>query len=460
MLAQRWREIEALYHSACVLNLQERRAFLDNACGSDEALRHEVESLLANEELAEAFLETHGPELVGKELEARIPANTRIGPYVVLEFLRAGGMGEVYKARDTRLERTVAIKFLPLTFSLDRSALDRFQREARAASALNHPHICTLHDVGDHEGRPFLVMEFLEGQSLKDRIAGKPVPLRELLEIAMQTADGIQAAHAKGIVHRDVKPGNIFISAGGQIKILDFGLAKRSGEGGAVGANATTAIPASQAATTGITATGPGSITGTLTYLSPEQARGEEVDARSDIYSFGVVLYEMATGQPTFRRETAAGLIEAILNEAPVRPSALHAIPAALERIILMALEKDRGARYQSIAELLADLSKIQQSETPRSRKAGRLFALAAALVVACVLTIIIFFRQPRGVIGVPELVQRQVTANANGDWVHNAAISPDGKELAYGDLEGVHVRVLETGEVRNIAVPPALCFR
>lgn len=162
MLAQRWREVESLYHSACELRPEERRAFLESACGSDEALRREVESLLANEELAANFLETHSPHVARRELEARIPPGTRIGPYVLLEFLRAGGMGEVYKASDTRLERTVAIKFLPHAFGADPLALERFQREARAASALNHPHICTLHDVGDHQGRPYLVMEFLE----------------------------------------------------------------------------------------------------------------------------------------------------------------------------------------------------------------------------------------------------------------------------------------------------------
>jgi hypothetical protein len=458
MLAQRWREIEALYHSACVLNLQERRAFLDDACGSDEALRHEVESLLANEELAEAFLETHSPELAGRELEARIPADTRIGPYVVLEFLRAGGMGEVYKARDTRLERAVAIKFLPRSFALDPSALDRFQREARAASALNHPHICTLHDVGDHEGRPFLVMEFLEGQSLRDRTDGRPIPVTELLEIAAQTAGGLAAAHAKGIVHRDVKPANIFITADVQVKILDFGLAKRTLEMHIP--CDTTESQANQTSTVSeMSLTRPGNITGTLAYLSPEQARGEEVDARTDIYSFGVVLYEMATGRLTFRRETSVELMQAILNEAPARPSQLTRVPAGLERIILKALEKDRDARYQSIAELLADLRKIREPKPGRFRKAALPIAGAAALVMASV-TAVMIFRPTHRLGGVPELVQRQVTANASDDSVHNAAISADGKELAYADLEGVHIRVLDIGEVRNIVTPPGLCFR
>ena len=226
MLAGRWREIESLYHSACDQAPEDRRSYLDRVCAGDETLRAEVESLLDNDEKAKAFLESDGLEGHQEGLKASVPAGEQIGPYLVLEFLRAGGMGEVYKARDVRLERTVAIKFLPPAFSQDPAALDRFQREARAASALNHSRICTIHDLGDHQGRPFLVMEFLEGESLRDRIAGQPVPIPELVHFAVQICDALQAAHAKGIVHRDIKPANIFVTAGGQIKILDFGLAK------------------------------------------------------------------------------------------------------------------------------------------------------------------------------------------------------------------------------------------
>jgi serine/threonine protein kinase len=302
MLTDRWREIETLYNSACERKPEERRAYLKSACGGDESLRLEVESLLAHEEPAANFLETHESTIPGNAVEASVSAGEQIGPYLVLEFLQKGGMGEVYKARDVRLDRPVAIKFLPRALAADPAALERFQREVRAASSLNHPRICTVHDVGEFQGRPFLVMEFLEGKSLRDRIAGEPLPIAELMGLAVQICDALKAAHAKGIVHRDIKPGNIFITAHGQIKILDFGLAKRSGEERAVAEAAV--LPADEqtvATGTGITVTRPGSVTGTLAYLSPEQARSEEVDSRTDIYSLGVVLYQMATGRPTFR---------------------------------------------------------------------------------------------------------------------------------------------------------------
>jgi len=375
MVAARWRQIESLYHSACGQAPEERRPYLKRVCAGDDSLRREVESLLDNEELARAFLESDQPEAPAAVLEPSVPAGQQIGPYLVLEFLRAGGMGEVYKARDIRLDRVVAIKFLPRAFAQDPAALERFQREARASSALNHPRICTVHDVGDYQGRPFFVMEFLEGQSLRDRIAGEPEPIPELAHFAVQICDALKAAHAKGIVHRDIKPANIFVlgeESGhpGQIKILDFGLAKLGTEPHRASGAAPQADP--DAAATGTMLTRPGSLMGTLAYLSPEQARGEEVDCRTDLYSFGVVLYQMATGRPTFHGETSGELIGAILRQTPVKPSALNpAVPAGLERIILKALEKDRAARYQSASALLADLEQFERSLTavPRTRR-------------------------------------------------------------------------------------------
>lgn len=376
MVATRWRQIESLYHSACEQAPGERRSYLDRMCTGDDSLRREVESLLDNEELAKAFLESDAPEGPEAQPEPSVPAGKQIGPYLVLEFLRAGGMGEVYKARDIRLDRAVAIKFLPRAFAQNPTALDRFQRETRAASALNHPRICTIHDLGDYEGRPFFVMEFLEGESLRDRIAGEPVPIPALVRCAVQICDALHAAHVKGIVHRDIKPANIFVlgeASGhpGQIKILDFGLAKLGAEPhSTAGATATLAEPGETPK--GTTLTRPGSLVGTLAYLSPEQARGEEVDSRTDLYSFGVVLYQMAAGRPAFRGETSEKLIDAILNETPVNPTVLNpAVPGGLERIILKALAKDRAMRYQSAAALLADLEQLEQSMTavPRTRR-------------------------------------------------------------------------------------------
>jgi len=262
MLQERRSEIERLYYSACELEPAARVAYLERMCGSDVDLRREVESLLE-------FLE-RGPS---QTPDTPIPSREQIGPYTILEFLRAGGMGEVYKARDTRLGRTVAIKFLPSVFAGDAAALDRFQREARAASALNHPRICTIHDIGDYRGRPFFVMELLEGQPLSERVSGKPVPVPELVDLAMQTCDALQAAHARGIVHRDIKPANIFLTTNGQIKILDFGLAKLVEENHSVATTIT--VTEAEIIASAITRTRIGRLVGTPAYLSPEQARGE-----------------------------------------------------------------------------------------------------------------------------------------------------------------------------------------
>ena len=376
MLAERWTEIERLYHSARERAPEERRSFLETACSGDEELLREVESLLLNDELATGFLESdeaaaHGPS---------VAAGEQIGPYVVLQFLRAGGMGEVYKARDTRLDRIVALKFLPRSFATDPFALERFQREARAASALNHPRICTIHDIGDHHGRPFFVMEFLDGQSLRDRMSGNPVPVAELLDLAVQIADALQAAHAKGIVHRDIKPANIFITAGGQIKILDFGLAKLGREP----RQPAPSLSETETTITSLTLTRPGSVMGTLAYVSPEQARGEEVDARTDVFSLGIVLYQMATGQPAFQGKSSGELIGKILHEIPAKPSALNAaVPGSLDRIISKALEKDRPARYQTARELVSDLEALRAASLNRSRTRRWMLASSGAAAAA-----------------------------------------------------------------------------
>jgi eukaryotic-like serine/threonine-protein kinase len=287
-----------------------------------------------------------------------------VSHYRIIDTLGKGGMGIVYKAEDTRLGRTVAVKFMPDSLALDRIALDRFQREAKAASALNHPNICTLYDVGESDGHPFMVMEHMEGETLKDRISRAALSIEETVDFAVQIADGLDGAHAAGIVHRDVKPANIFLTTRGQAKIMDFGLAKLSRLSQQIS-------DTSQAVTEAIDTmvTNPGSTVGTVAYMSPEQARGQDIDARTDLFSFGVVLYEMATGQQPFLGGTMALMFVSILERDPEAPSKKRPdLPPELERIILKALEKDRTLRYQSAAELRTDLKRLRR-DTDSSRR-------------------------------------------------------------------------------------------
>src|SRR6476660_6121721 len=357
MDAERWQLVNDLFQSAAERAPEERASFLDEGCHGDEGLRRVVESLLASYERAENFIESPAfevaPELLTNDRAGALVGKV-IGHYRIESLIGVGGMGEVYLARDERLGRKVALKLLPDRLTVDETQLSRFKTEARSASALNHPNILTVYEIGAEGNRQFIATEFIEGMTLRASLTCGRMNMRAALEIAVQVASALAAAHEAGVVHRDIKPENIMLRPDGYAKVLDFGIAKLTEQS-----------PASdhyEVGTTAVLQTGPGLVLGTGHYMSPEQARGQTVDARSDIWSLGVVLYEMVGGNPPFRGETPSDCIASILKtEPPALSGVLSYVPLKLESILEKALRKNSDERYQTIKEMLVDLRSLKQ---------------------------------------------------------------------------------------------------
>ncbi len=453
MTPERHQQICDLLYQVLDLQPDQRDSFLEQACQRDRELRQEVDVLLSgNDELRSSFLRLSTIRLLGP--------GTRIDDFEIESLIGSGGMGEVYRARDLQLPREVAIKVISSCLSADQKQMRRFEQEARAAAATNHPNILTIFHMGKHEGAPYLVSELLEGETLRDQLRRGRIPLAQAIELALQVARGLAAAHEKGIVHRDLKPENLFVTKHGQVKILDFGLAKLT--------QALTPVSNPDGPQQSILMTEPGIVMGTAGYMSPEQARGQPTDARSDIFSFGAVLYEMITGKPAFQRHTKADSISSVLNQQPpALAKTVRRAPAALQRVINRCLEKQVERRYRDASELVAALQAL-----PRTYSVPLTTVVTFVFVVILLLVGYLFrprlveranqFRDQLGELANhrpppqphPEPVERPLTANLPDNPVRLAAISREGKYVAYTDnSDKVNLLLVASGDVRPLAL-------
>jgi Tol biopolymer transport system component len=478
MSPERWERIGEIFHEAYPRSPEERAIYLDEVCEGDEALRREIDSLLATDEAAADFLDHSALHDAAPLLDAdRDPdewIDARIGPYRILSFLGAGGMGEVYGAEDPRLHRRVALKLLHGTLEADPERLHRFLQEARAASRLTHPNILTIHDIGEFEGRPYLVTELLEGETLRERLRNGPLPLDRALEIALQVVQGLAAAHAQGIIHRDLKPENLFLTHHGQVKLLDFGLAKLISEPAADEEGKDPAIT-----------THPGILLGTVSYMAPEQLRHEEVDARSDLFSFGIVLHEMLTGERPFTGASVAETMAAILHDEPPRlATELGRLQSRIDRIVRRCLEKRPERRFQTALDLGFALETLETIEmdppsstwgggrpTPpegsatresapehRARWVARSGWILAGLFLMIALGLLV------ELVRRPSSYTRIVPFTSFPGQKSRPVFSPDGNQIAFfwegenGEAPGIYVKLIDTGQpLQLVSLPGGL---